>query len=165
MGLAMARNLIKAGYEVHVWNRDASKCKELVSEGAKASTQLSGAVNTPFLIDQRPFVSRCQAVQHHLLAASLGKVQPLRLPPCLIHPPCSVCSLPAQQLASSPQELARSCTYTFAMLADPEAALAVATGSNGIAKGKSLHRSAKMCGRLLFYCCCVGRWHHECHQL
>jgi glycerol-3-phosphate dehydrogenase len=35
MGLAMARNLIKAGYEVHVWNRDASKCKELVSEGAK----------------------------------------------------------------------------------------------------------------------------------
>ncbi|KAG0599306.1 hypothetical protein M758_12G141700 [Ceratodon purpureus] len=35
MGTAMARNLVKAGYEVTVWNRSISKCDALVSEGAK----------------------------------------------------------------------------------------------------------------------------------
>lgn len=35
MGLAMARNLLKAGYEVMVWNRNADKCKPLADEGAK----------------------------------------------------------------------------------------------------------------------------------
>ncbi|HMN26986.1 MAG TPA: NAD(P)-dependent oxidoreductase [Caldilineaceae bacterium] len=37
MGQGMARNLIKAGYTVHVWNRTASKMELLVAEGAKAS--------------------------------------------------------------------------------------------------------------------------------
>jgi hypothetical protein len=35
MGTAMARNLLKAGYDVTVWNRTTSKCDALVSEGAK----------------------------------------------------------------------------------------------------------------------------------
>ncbi|KAH9554703.1 hypothetical protein CY35_08G076600 [Sphagnum magellanicum] len=35
MGTAMARNLVKAGYDVTVWNRTTSKCDALVSEGAK----------------------------------------------------------------------------------------------------------------------------------
>jgi 3-hydroxyisobutyrate dehydrogenase len=38
MGQGMARNLIKAGYTVHVWNRTASKMATLVAEGAKASS-------------------------------------------------------------------------------------------------------------------------------
>jgi len=35
MGTAMARNLVKAGYDVTVWNRTTSKCDDLVNEGAK----------------------------------------------------------------------------------------------------------------------------------
>lgn len=35
MGTAMARNLIKAGYQVTAWNRNPDKCAPLVAEGAK----------------------------------------------------------------------------------------------------------------------------------
>jgi 3-hydroxyisobutyrate dehydrogenase-like beta-hydroxyacid dehydrogenase len=35
MGLGMARNLLKAGFDLTVWNRTASKAEELVGEGAK----------------------------------------------------------------------------------------------------------------------------------
>ena len=34
MGAAMARNLVKAGYEVTVWNRTVSKCQSLADAGA-----------------------------------------------------------------------------------------------------------------------------------
>ena len=45
MGSAMAMNLIKAGYEVAVWNRTASKCKPLSDAGAavaESPADLSG---------------------------------------------------------------------------------------------------------------------------
>jgi len=35
MGGAMARNLVKAGFDVMVWNRTAEKCRHLVAIGAK----------------------------------------------------------------------------------------------------------------------------------
>ncbi|GLC41071.1 hypothetical protein PLESTB_000946700 [Pleodorina starrii] len=38
MGLAMTRNLLKAGYEVVVWNRNPDKCKPLEQEGAKVAS-------------------------------------------------------------------------------------------------------------------------------
>jgi 3-hydroxyisobutyrate dehydrogenase len=38
MGLPMARNLMKAGFEVTVYNRTASRCEELVKEGAKSAS-------------------------------------------------------------------------------------------------------------------------------
>lgn len=34
MGKAMAQNLLKAGFEVMVWNRSPEKCEELVAQGA-----------------------------------------------------------------------------------------------------------------------------------
>ncbi|GIL77665.1 hypothetical protein Vretimale_6780 [Volvox reticuliferus] len=37
MGLAMTRNLLKAGFEVVVWNRNPEKCKPLEQEGAKVA--------------------------------------------------------------------------------------------------------------------------------
>jgi 3-hydroxyisobutyrate dehydrogenase len=37
MGRGMARNLLKAGFEVYIWNRTASKMDELAAEGAKAT--------------------------------------------------------------------------------------------------------------------------------
>lgn len=38
MGRGMTRNLLKAGFEVTVWNRTASRIDELVSEGAKGAS-------------------------------------------------------------------------------------------------------------------------------
>jgi 3-hydroxyisobutyrate dehydrogenase-like beta-hydroxyacid dehydrogenase len=38
MGQPMAHNLLKAGYEVHVYNRDASKAKPLAETGAQQKT-------------------------------------------------------------------------------------------------------------------------------
>merc|ERR1712130_133592 len=35
MGLAMTHNLLKAGYDVTVWNRSPEKCQPLVDAGAK----------------------------------------------------------------------------------------------------------------------------------
>eukprot|EP01024_Parvocaulis_polyphysoides_P039102 TRINITY_DN3530_c0_g1_i1.p1 TRINITY_DN3530_c0_g1~~TRINITY_DN3530_c0_g1_i1.p1 ORF type:complete len:334 (-),score=60.49 TRINITY_DN3530_c0_g1_i1:242-1159(-) len=75
MGNAMAANLLKAGYEVNVWNRSADKCQALKEAGAK------------------------------------------------------VCS--------SAKEVAQSSDITFGMLADPEAALMVATATEGVAAGMS----------------------------
>lgn len=37
MGRGMTRNLLKAGYKVHVWNRTASRMDELAADGAIAS--------------------------------------------------------------------------------------------------------------------------------
>ncbi|GIL49830.1 hypothetical protein Vafri_6147 [Volvox africanus] len=37
MGLAMTRNLLKAGFEVVVWNRNSEKCKPLEQEGARVA--------------------------------------------------------------------------------------------------------------------------------
>lgn len=71
MGLAMTNNLLKAGYDVTVWNRSADKCEPLVDNGA--------------------------------------------------------------QVGASPADVVSSCDVTFAMLADPAAALAVATGPKGAA--------------------------------
>ncbi|MBI5656132.1 MAG: NAD(P)-dependent oxidoreductase [Geobacter sp.] len=38
MGSAMAANLLKAGYQLTVWNRSPEKCEPLVASGAKAVT-------------------------------------------------------------------------------------------------------------------------------
>ncbi|MCA9431301.1 MAG: NAD(P)-binding domain-containing protein, partial [Candidatus Omnitrophica bacterium] len=43
MGLPMARNLMKAGFEVTVHSRTMSKCDELVKEGAKKAETPSEA--------------------------------------------------------------------------------------------------------------------------
>lgn len=73
MGVAMARNLIKAGYDVTVWNRSADKCRPLVELGAK--------------------------------------------------------------MAASPKAVAEGCDVTFTMVSDPDAALEVALGKDGIVHG------------------------------
>lgn len=42
--LLQARNLIKAGYSVTVWNRSPEKCKELEGEGARVVTSSADCV-------------------------------------------------------------------------------------------------------------------------
>ncbi|KAF7598118.1 MAG: 3-hydroxyisobutyrate dehydrogenase [Candidatus Dactylopiibacterium carminicum] len=73
MGSAMAANLVRAGFEVTVWNRTASRCAPLVALGARQ--------------------------------------------------------------AATPREVAESCDITFAMLADPAAALEACSGPDGVAAG------------------------------
>lgn len=75
MGIAMAINLLKAGYSVTVWNRSPGKCDALAAAGAA--------------------------------------------------------------VAGTPAEVMSQCDITVAMLADPEAALEVATGKGGIVDGTS----------------------------
>jgi 2-hydroxy-3-oxopropionate reductase len=73
MGSAMAKNLLKAGFKVTVWNRSSEKAEELAALGADR--------------------------------------------------------------AESPRAVAESSPITFAMLADPAAALDVSFGKNGVLEG------------------------------
>jgi len=73
MGSAMAANLLRAGFEVTVWNRSAEKTAPLVAAGART--------------------------------------------------------------AATPRDVVAHCDITFAMLADPEAARAVALGPDGAIHG------------------------------
>ncbi|MCB5160472.1 NAD(P)-dependent oxidoreductase [Marinomonas algarum] len=73
MGKAMAVNLIKAGFNVTVWNRNPAKTDELVALGAAHG--------------------------------------------------------------STPKAVAEQCDLTFAMVSDPEAALAICQGKEGVAAG------------------------------
>lgn len=73
MGRAMAANLVRAGFDVTVWNRTAARCAPLVALGARQ--------------------------------------------------------------AATPREVAAGCDITFAMLADPIAALAAVEGPDGVAAG------------------------------
>lgn len=57
MGSAMARNLVRAGHEVLVWNRSPDKAEALVAEGAKRASApaeaASGAVVHTMLADDK----------------------------------------------------------------------------------------------------------------
>lgn len=44
MGAAMARNLLRAGHEVSVWNRDAAKAEPLAADGARHAAAPAEAV-------------------------------------------------------------------------------------------------------------------------
>jgi len=51
MGMGMARNLLKAGFSLQVWNRTASKAETLVGEGATvAATPAEVAANSDIII-------------------------------------------------------------------------------------------------------------------
>jgi 3-hydroxyisobutyrate dehydrogenase-like beta-hydroxyacid dehydrogenase len=50
MGQAMARNLVKAGHSVTVYNRTRAKMETLASEGAKIGESLTDACHRPVLI-------------------------------------------------------------------------------------------------------------------
>lgn len=79
MGTAMASNLVKAGLDVMVWNRNLEKCAELVAMGAKQG--------------------------------------------------------------ESPKHLAQMCDITFTIVSDPDAALTICEGPDGILEGIGEGRS------------------------
>ena len=46
MGIHMARHLVKAGHDVTVWNRTASKAKELKAQGARVAASPAEAARS-----------------------------------------------------------------------------------------------------------------------
>src|SRR5258705_3851248 len=50
MGSGMASNLLKAGYEVTVWNRNAEKCEPLARKGARVADTPADAVRDVDLV-------------------------------------------------------------------------------------------------------------------
>ena len=50
MGSGMARNLLKAGFDVHVWNRTASRMAPLVSAGARGASDASAVATEADII-------------------------------------------------------------------------------------------------------------------
>jgi 3-hydroxyisobutyrate dehydrogenase len=50
MGRGMARNLLKAGFPLHVWNRTTSRVEELVADGAKGADNPSELAATSDII-------------------------------------------------------------------------------------------------------------------
>src|SRR2546423_15667757 len=50
MGSGLAYNLLKAGYEVIVWNRSAEKCEAFVRKGARVATTPAEAVRDVDLV-------------------------------------------------------------------------------------------------------------------
>lgn len=117
------RNLLKAGYQVVVWNRNPDKCAALAAEGAKVGGILCAN-------DRRRTTQHSYA---HLLPQTQSHT-------CYCIRPCRYAHTHTQshahpQVASTPQEVAAAATYTFAMLSDPEAALDVANRPDGVAAG------------------------------
>jgi 3-hydroxyisobutyrate dehydrogenase-like beta-hydroxyacid dehydrogenase len=45
MGLPMAKNLLKAGYELTVWNRSGDKCAPLAEAGARVARESDTALS------------------------------------------------------------------------------------------------------------------------
>jgi 3-hydroxyisobutyrate dehydrogenase-like beta-hydroxyacid dehydrogenase len=50
MGSGMASNLLKAGYELTVWNRSAEKCEPFVRKGARVADTPADAVRDADLV-------------------------------------------------------------------------------------------------------------------
>ncbi|UXX92259.1 NAD(P)-binding domain-containing protein [Streptomyces sp. AD2-2] len=51
MGAPMARNLLRAGFDVHVWNRTRERAEALAAQGARvASSPAEAASDADFLI-------------------------------------------------------------------------------------------------------------------
>jgi 3-hydroxyisobutyrate dehydrogenase-like beta-hydroxyacid dehydrogenase len=50
MGSGMAANLLKAGYELSVWNRRAEKCEPLARKGARVTDTPADAVRDVDLV-------------------------------------------------------------------------------------------------------------------
>ncbi|MGV9310583.1 NAD(P)-dependent oxidoreductase [Streptomyces sp. NPDC003691] len=59
MGRAIARNLVRAGHEVVVWNRSAGPAEELAGEGARRAESVADALRSPVVLsvlsDDRAF--------------------------------------------------------------------------------------------------------------
>src|SRR6266480_8077742 len=68
MGSGMASNLLKAGYELTVWNRSAEKCEPFVRKGARVADTPAGAVRDVDLVMYS--LSNDQAIEEVVFGAN-----------------------------------------------------------------------------------------------
>ena len=72
MGKPMAINLMKAGYEVIVWNRTGSKAEELIAYGARHAHELKDAASADILITMLEAGPQVQLI----IEAMLNEIRP-----------------------------------------------------------------------------------------
>lgn len=117
-----AENLIKDGCDLTVWNRNKDKCKALQEKGAKVNNAsiFNLALSRGLRLCALQLYVGHNKCDHHL---------------CILQScACNLCHV-SVQVAESAKAVAEQCDITVAMLADPQAAEAVATGPDGIAAG------------------------------
>ena len=68
MGSGMASNLLKAGYQLTVWNRSAEKCKPFARKGARVADTPADAARDVDLVMY--ILSNDEAVEDVVLGAS-----------------------------------------------------------------------------------------------
>lgn len=120
--------MIKDGYDLTVWNRNKDKCKALQEKGAKVTNASLGNVTPGKGL-------RLYALQLYVgqVACSHQTFIEYFVVMCMLLS-CNISHI-AVQVAESAKAVAEQCDITVAMLADPQAAEAVATGPDGIAAG------------------------------
>ena len=79
MGSGMAFNLLKAGYELTVWNRSAEKCEPFTRKGARVADTPADAVRDVDLVMY--MLSNDQAVEEVVFGAK-GILSGIELLPC-----------------------------------------------------------------------------------
>jgi len=73
MGAPMARNILKAGYPLTVWNRSRAKAEDLVAAGAKlALTTAEAAAAGAIIIADMSSIKPAEAQRHAALLADRG---------------------------------------------------------------------------------------------
>ena len=70
MGAAMARNLLRAGHDVSVWNRDAAKTEPLAADGARRAADPADAVESADVV--LTMLYNAAAVEEVMRAAAPG---------------------------------------------------------------------------------------------
>jgi hypothetical protein len=123
-----AENLIKDGYDLTVWNRNKDKCKALQEKGAKVNN-----ASIPNLASSRGL--RLCTLQLYVGQNARDHRMFIVYFVVMCMPVSCNMNHVAVQVAESAKAVAEQCDITVAMLADPQAAEAVATGPNGIAAG------------------------------
>ena len=74
MGAPMARNLLKAGFQVHVWNRTPDKARVLAAEGADlAATPADAVREAAFVITMLTDGAAVLAVMGHVPYSAPGR--------------------------------------------------------------------------------------------
>lgn len=131
--------MIKDGYDLTVWNRNKDKCKGLQEKGAKVTD-----ASIANLVPTREFRLCALQLQRHVTTR------------CILQSCVCDMSHVAVQVAESAKAVAEQCDITVAMLADPQAAEAVATGPDGIAAGMKAGQLALLAALSLQSYVCFG---------
>ena len=69
MGLPMADNLVRAGWDITAWNRSAGPLQQLVARGGRAATEVAALRDLPVIAFMLPDLSFIEEASEELLAS------------------------------------------------------------------------------------------------